>query len=108
MIIEPQKVEVQPEGISIVWKDGHSSCYESKYLRINCGCANCVEEWSHRKILDPATIPADIQALDHMVIGRYALQFLWSDTHSTGIYPYTVLRNLCPCDECAKARAHSS
>ena len=105
MTIESQQVEIRPDGISIKWKDGHSSFYPSKYLRINCACAQCVEEWTNRKLLNPATVAEDIQALDYLTVGRYALQFLWSDSHSTGIYPYTMLRNLCPCEECKKARS---
>ena len=107
MIIEPSAVDVAPEGIYIEWKDSHKSFFPSKYLRINCGCAQCVEEWTRRQLLDPATVPHDIQALDYMHVGRYALQFLWSDAHSTGIYPYTMLRSLCPCEECATARKAS-
>ena len=107
MIIEPQKVEVFAEGISIIWKDSHKSFFESKYLRINCSCAQCVEEWTNRQLLDPATVPQDIQALDYLWVGRYALQFLWSDTHSTGIYPFTMLRNLCICDDCQSLRKTS-
>jgi DUF971 family protein len=34
-------------------------------------------------------------------MGHYAVQFLWSDGHYTGIYPYEFLRGACPCAECA-------
>jgi DUF971 family protein len=27
-------------------------------------------------------------------VGRYALQFVWSDGHSTGIYTYEYLRDI--------------
>ncbi|MBI4298407.1 MAG: DUF971 domain-containing protein [Chloroflexi bacterium] len=100
---EPARVEIKPEGIAIVWDDGHISLYAHKYLRINCACAGCIEEWTKRQLLDPITVPADIQAVDYMEVGRYALQFLWSDTHYTGIYPYETLRALCPCAECKAA-----
>jgi DUF971 family protein len=93
-------VELSDEGISIEWGDGHHSVYDAKYLRINCGCAECVEEWSRRKLLDPASVPANIRAEDYLMVGRYAVQFLWSDTHFTGIYPFDTLRKLCPCEEC--------
>jgi DUF971 family protein len=33
-------------------------------------------------------------------VGRYALQFKWSDGHDTGIYSYKLLRGLCQCDLC--------
>ena len=83
------RVDLSADGIAIQWRDGHSSFYEGKYLRINCGCAECVEEWTNRKILDPAMIDANIRAEDYLPIGKYALQFLWSDAHYTG---YTRLR----------------
>ncbi len=98
----PARVELDDGGgrVLIEWVDGHRSVYEARELRINCGCAECVEEWSNRKLLDPATVAADIRAEDYLMVGRYAVQFLWSDTHYTGIYPFGVLRKLCRCGEC--------
>ena len=99
-----EKLELTEDGVAVRWSDGHQSIYDSKYLRINCSCAECVEEWSNRKLLDPATVPADIHAEDYLKVGRYAVQFLWSDAHYTGIYPFEILRGLCRCDECKAAR----
>ena len=93
-------VELDDQGITVEWTDGHRSVYDAKYLRTNCGCAECVEEWTNRKLLDPVSVPADIRAEDYLMVGRYAVQFLWSDAHYTGIYPFEALRALCPCDEC--------
>lgn len=33
-------------------------------------------------------------------VGSYAIQFYWSDGHSTGIYTWEYLRAACPCDKC--------
>jgi len=33
-------------------------------------------------------------------VGRYALQFKWNDGHSSGIYSFEHLRNICPCEQC--------
>ena len=33
-------------------------------------------------------------------VGAYAVQFVWSDGHSTGIYSWELLRASCPCQEC--------
>jgi DUF971 family protein len=33
-------------------------------------------------------------------VGRYAIQFHWSDGHSTGIYTFEHLRELCTCPIC--------
>ncbi len=100
-----KNIELGDRGISIEWSDGHRSYYSARDLRINCSCAQCVEEWTRRKLLDPAAVPADIRAEDYLMVGRYAIQFLWSDAHFTGIYPFDLLRALCQCEECNAARA---
>ena len=81
--------------ITIKWSDGKVCNLGAKYLRINCACAECVEEWTNRKLLDAATVSANIQAEDYLMVGKYAVQFLWSDGHYTGIYPFDMLRVLC-------------
>ena len=103
-----ENIELDGQNVLVRWTDGHVSRYDAKYLRVNCGCAECIEEWSKRRILDPATVPADIRAEDYLMVGRYAVQFLWSDTHYTGIYPFDMLRLLCGCEEHTAARAEQS
>ncbi len=100
-----RQVELGDDSITIQWSDGHRGQYRARDLRLNCSCAQCVEEWTRRKLLDPATVPANIRAEDYLLVGRYAIQFLWSDAHFTGIYPFDVLRALCQCQECSAARA---
>jgi len=89
-----EEVTLSGSNIVIHWTDGEKSSYESRTLRISCQCAECVEEWSKRKLLDPASIPTDLKAEDFLLIGKYAIQFLWSDGHYTGIFPYDVLRSM--------------
>ena len=81
-------------AVTIKWTDGTVTTVSAKYLRVNCACAECVEEWTNRKLLDPATVSANIQAEDYLMVGKYAVQFLWSDGHYTGIYPFDMLRSL--------------
>lgn len=103
---QPTSTELQPDGIYIDWDDGHSSCYPHRQLRGECRCAACVNELSGRRMVGYEDVPEDVQALDWMTVGRYALQFLWSDAHDTGIYPYAALRHeICPCSECVGRRA---
>ena len=102
----PETMEVFPNGeIGIIWKDGHESYYSARYLRCQCRCAACVDEVSGRKILDEASVSEDVRPRMYQGIGHYGVQFVWSDGHSTGIYPHTLLRALCPCDACASQRA---
>ena len=47
------------------------------------------------RVISLSEINSDIQAIDYMYIGKYAVQFLWTDLHTTGIYPFETLRKLC-------------
>ncbi len=93
-------VELDGQNVRVNWSDGHVSDFTATFLRLNCSCAECVEEWTNRRLLDPASVPADLKAEDYLRVGRYAVQFLWSDAHYTGIYPFDTLRGLCRCGEC--------
>jgi len=108
MVVKPEEVTLAPDSISIKWSDGHVGHFEPKYLRLNCQCAGCVEEWTRKKLLDPVIVPPDIQAVDYLDVGKYAIQFLWSDAHYTGIYTFDFLRSICQCDECTASRAKTS
>ncbi len=102
---QPKDVALRPDGIHITWDDGHQGYYPHRALRAECPCAGCIHEMTGRRMVTIEQIPANVEALDWMTVGRYALQFLWSDAHDTGIYPYELLRRLCRCDACIKARA---
>lgn len=90
----PEAIDVGPEGeLRILWPDGPEVTIPAVRLRDLCPCAGCVEEGTGRKILDPATIPADIRPVEIHAVGNYAIQIQWSDGHSTGIYTWQVLRD---------------
>ena len=88
-------VKIDGQNVRVTWADGRVCDFTATYLRVNCSCAECVEEWTNRRLLDPASVPHDLRAEDYLMVGRYAVQFLWSDAHYTGIYPFTALRALC-------------
>ena len=43
-------------------------------------------------------IEQDVFALDWIQIGIYAISFLFSDAHDTGIYTFERLKAMCQCD----------
>ena len=91
----PQKLEPDGKtGLKVLWDDGKESTYNYRDLRLACPCAACVDEFTGEKRLDPASVPADVHALTTGTIGRYALNFRWSDGHDSGIYTYARLRAL--------------
>jgi DUF971 family protein len=51
-------------------------------------------------LIRPDQIPEAVYPVQIQYVGRYALQFTWSDGHDTGIYAFDYLRQLCPCDAC--------
>lgn len=87
------------------WDDAHLSRHAFRMLRERCPCAVCVDEWTGEGRLDPSTVPENIHPTQIGRVGAYALRFTWSDGHQTGIYTFRLLRQICECDECARARA---
>jgi len=101
-------------GMDITWTDGHASHYEFAYLRDECPCATCNDAREKKTSLgemassfksSPALpmFKPKPRAQAATVVGNYAVQLSFTDGHSTGIYSYDHLRNICPCPECAKA-----
>jgi ATP-binding protein involved in chromosome partitioning len=87
--------------LAIAWADGAESTYDVRALRLACGCARCVDEWSGEGRLDPASVPEDVHPLRIEPVGRYAVQIAWSDGHDSGIYPFRRLRALADAERAA-------
>lgn len=96
-MIEPvQIVEESDSEISITWSDESESKYTAAQLRRSCPCAGCVDEWTGKKTLQDTTIPNDLTFKHTSIVGRYALNFHFSDGHDTGIFSFKFLRDLPP------------
>jgi DUF971 family protein len=105
---EPRKIEkVAGAALRITWADGHVSTFPWPYLRRECPCANCVDEWTSKRRLNPAEISEEVRAEAIDLVGNYAVRFVWSDGHRTGIYPFERLRRQCPCPSCSGGTARN-
>ena len=91
-----------PRNLAITWADGHQSVYDVRALRLACACAECIDEWTGEERLDDASVPQDVAPVKIQSVGRYAIQIDWSDGHTTGIYPFRRLRELCRCASCVQ------
>lgn len=109
MQLTPAKIKLkgENEALAIEWSDGHTSAYPYQYLRDKCPCATCSEMGAPAH---PAPTPFPILGQkplkpDHAeLVGRYALQIYWNDGHSSGIYSFDYLREMCLCAKCAAKR----
>ncbi len=92
----PDEVVPTEDGrrLRIRWADGTASEYWPRDLRLVCPCAGCVDEMTGERTLDPTRVRPDVHPTAIHYVGRYALQFVWSDGHSTGFYTWEYLREL--------------
>jgi DUF971 family protein len=102
------------EGVEITWSDGHTSRYDFPYLRDHCPCALCNEERAKQETFGASTGSAGgssavlpmfkprVKAKSATAVGNYAIQIEFTDGHATGIFSFDHLREICPCDACAR------
>lgn len=94
-MIEPTSIiEESDSEISIKWSNETDSAYRAAQLRKACPCASCVNEWTGEKVLKDETVADDLVFSSVALVGRYALNFQFSDGHNTGIYSFNYLRQL--------------
>jgi DUF971 family protein len=94
--IEPTEISQESNTqLRITWADGRVCNYQAVALRRACPCAQCVDEWTGERTLKPQAISEEIEIGDLSIVGRYALNFRWTDGHETGIYSFQYLRDLC-------------
>lgn len=89
----------------VTWGDGHESRYPFDGLRAICPCVEC--RGGHSQMGQPPdprivrdTPETKLSLEEVQVVGAYAIQLIWSDGHSTGIYSWEFLRAACPCEIC--------
>jgi DUF971 family protein len=105
---DPEHIAIsKSKGITIDWKDGHSSTYALDYLREQCPCATCTGAHGTPPTTKPSATPFQmykpaLKMVDVESVGNYAIRMVWSDGHSTGIYSFDHFRKICPCAECRK------
>lgn len=93
--IEPREIKQEGDsGLLITWADDCVCRYAAAELRRACPCAQCVNEWTGQRVLKPEAVSNELTIADISIVGRYALNFRWSDGHETGIYSFRYLREL--------------
>ena len=78
-------------ALEFCWGDGERYLATYQLLRASCPCADC-------KVLRAAGGDGhagdDVQLADIQPVGAYGVQFVFSDGHDRGIFPWGFLREL--------------
>ncbi len=94
-MIEPvQILEESDSELSITWSDDIKTGFKAAQLRRLCPCAGCVNEWTGERMLKADTVADDLTIAKTSIVGRYALNFHFSDGHETGIFSFKYLREI--------------
>jgi DUF971 family protein len=82
---------------ALSFADGFEAYLSLPLLRRACPCAGCQgEPDAMGRVLRPQVEhgPNAFELLKFETIGGYAIQLVWGDGHSTGIYSYSYLQKL--------------
>lgn len=79
------------EAVTVTYDDDAAFRFGLAELRSICPCATC------RSVRDQGGDPwpdpdRALTIVDAELVGAWGMSFTWSDGHSTGIYPWDVLR----------------
>lgn len=80
--------------LELTWDESTVARLPYRFLRGECPCASCRDEWTGERILDPATLRPDLSIESLEPIGSYAVRIAWNDGHSSGLYTWDNLRSL--------------
>lgn len=95
MTAKPTSIGIFPNGeVGIAWDDGREDFLEAFALRLACPCAECVDEMSGERVVDPHKVNRAIRATGWEPVGHYAVQFRFTDGHRTGLYTFEYLRRV--------------
>ena len=97
-LMRPADLQQIGAELAIKWEDGEESFIPLEKLRRECPCAGCHGEGDvmgtvHRGPDHPLSA-ASFQLKRLASVGQYAIQPVWGDGHSTGIYSFEYLRRI--------------
>ena len=90
----PEEVRYDDTNLRIKWKDGKECSYNILMLRKQCPCVTCRGGYGPDVTRTTENITS-ISISAWKKVGRYGIQFTWSDNHHDGMYTYDALRSAC-------------
>ena len=96
--MRPLDIQQIGQELAIKWDDGSESFVGLEKLRRHCPCAGCKGEvdvmGNLYKNPDRPLSPQAFQLRTITPVGTYAIQPVWGDGHSSGIYSFDYLRRV--------------
>ena len=82
--------------MDVTWEDGTHSTFTGEQLRWACPCAECRGEAGAPGRLSrvQSLSDAELRIRDVTLVGQYALQIAFESGHATGLYTFSLLRQL--------------
>ena len=96
--MKPQDIQQIGTELALRWDDGAEHFIPLDILRRACPCAGCKGEQDifgnlYKNPEQPLTSES-VRLVRLNYVGGYALQPVWGDNHSTGLFSYDYLRKL--------------
>jgi DUF971 family protein len=96
--MRPVDLQVVGDELAIKWEDQTESFVRLETLRRACPCAGCRGEVDVMGRLhkgpDIPLAPQSFQLTRLSPVGGYAVQPVWADGHSSGLFTYDYLRRV--------------
>lgn len=97
MRVTPVDIQIIGNEAAFKWSDGTEAFLSLEALRRACPCAGCGGEPDVLgRVVRPEVsyTPASFQLKSYQFVGGYAIQPVWEDNHSTGLYSFDFLHRL--------------
>ena len=96
--MRPQDIQLIGSELAIKWEDGAETFVGLEKMRRHCPCAGCHGEtdvMGNVYKAPPVNLgPRSFQIVRLSNVGGYAINPVWADGHSTGIYAFDYLKRL--------------
>jgi DUF971 family protein len=96
--VRPENIQQISDELAIKWDDGSETFLKLETMRRHCPCASCHGETDIMgnvyKGANKAYAANAFTLLRLNTVGGYAVNPVWADAHSTGIYSFEYLKRL--------------
>ena len=99
---EPRATEIKLRRksrlLEVSFESGERFELPFEYLRVYSPSAEVRGHGAGQEVLQFGKENVQVTAVEP--IGQYAVRLIFDDGHNTGLYSWTLLREICPCPEC--------